>query len=149
MTTFKHAGVDISLDPVTGKFGAVMEGKKVAAPSLDAMKKKIDGVVKAGFKQFVAYKDQGRHQPAKDRYKEVVVVGVKRARANTFRGESFWITSTGEHLNTVYEFSPESLAALRARDALIEKQRAEKEAMDKAHSEARAKATNALRTVPL
>lgn len=143
MSTFKHAGVDITLDPTTGRFTALLSGKSVTTPSFDAMKKKIDGDEKSKFKQFTALKDGGKY-PGRERYVKVLIVGIKRSRANSFRGEDHWITSTGESLATVYADTPESLRLLKERDALREQHQKDKDAMDKLHREQRAHADSML-----
>lgn len=143
MSTFKHAGVDITLDPVTGKFTALLAGKSVTTPSLDAMKKKIDGDEKSKFKQFTAIKDAGKY-PGRERYVKVLIVGLKRSRATSYRGEDYWITSTSEALATVYADTPESLQLLKDKDALREQHEKEKDAMDRLHREQRAHADSLL-----
>lgn len=143
---YTHAGISIEFLEDPGIFRAMVGGERITAPSLSGIKNKIDKSNK--FEQFTGIVDKGRFygDPAKGgRFKEVVIVGVKRAKANTFRGADLWITSTGEHLSEVFRNTPENRAALEAYDAMGVKFDKEKKALEEAHSKARKIAKDALK----
>ena len=143
---YTHAGVDIEFVEASGVFRATVAGERVTAPSLAGIKTKIDKSNK--FEQFTAIVDKGRFygEPAKGgRFKEVVIVGIKRAKANSYRGADLWVTSTGEHLSEVFVNTPKNLAALTDYDALGVRLDKEKKALEEAHSKARKDAKAALK----
>lgn len=63
MANFAHKGIEIVLDERYGDFDAVLNGKKVSAQSLPAMKKKIDAALAENFQPFVALRPRKYNDP--------------------------------------------------------------------------------------
>lgn len=143
---YTHAGIDIEFVEDRGIFRATVGEERITAPSLSGIKTKIDKSNK--FEQFTGIVDKGRFYggPAKGgRFKEVVIVGIKRAKASTFRGTDLWITSTGEHLPEVFVNTPKNRTALEEYDALGVRLDKERKALEDAHTKARKDAKAALK----
>lgn len=114
MTThqFEHNGIKIDLLP-SGQFSATVEGKKLTAPSLAVLKKKLSG--SKAFQEFPALVIQF------SAVREVRVIGVSKSRF----GEGHWKCSNGEARHEVYADTPENRAALRAYLEQVEANRQE------------------------
>ena len=108
MNTFTHNGIEIALNGV-GEFWAVIDGKREKAPSLAAMKKRIDS--RDTFKPFdaliLSYKDE---------IKQIRVIGItKPSGKRTYSNRPKFIGSDTYHHDRVYP--------LEARDTILEWQR--------------------------
>lgn len=140
MSTFKHAGIDITLDG-TGKFFATVNGVRVRKPSLDAMKKHIDESAKMKFEPFTAITDEEHSDDKKARvakeYVRVQVVGIGKDEGRYSRGDNaFRIIRPGrtepqQPYRAIFEDSPDSIAALLALDAHRAETRKIKEQRDR------------------
>jgi len=98
---FEHNGIKIDLLP-SGHFSATVGGKTRTAPSLAALKKKLDG--DKVFQEFPAL------VICWSKIREVRVVGVINRRLS----DPVWNLNTGEARHEVYADTPENRAALTA-----------------------------------
>ena len=132
--TLTHNGIDITITP-SGQFVAVKNGERIVAPSLQAIKKKLDG--RGKFVSFVALKPQSYYS---DSLKEITVIGIKEPRANSssWRQKRKWKLADGNTADFVYENSEENIQAYSAWKALLKKHSVEREALQKAQGEAEA-----------
>lgn len=133
--SWTHKGIAIELMEVSGSFSAIIGGKRQVAPSLDAIKKRIDDAAKIGFEPFKAL-EYGRD----DKITVYEVTGITRVT----RGRRWG--SSGERFITTASYSPERSSvtpdtlearqAVKAWQALSKKNNAEidrlKKAMEKA-----------------
>jgi hypothetical protein len=98
--TFEHNGIKIDLLP-SGQFAATVGGKTLTAPSLAAIKKKLNG--SKAFQEFPAL------MVLYGAIREVRAVGITKNKYGTA-----WKLSNGETRHEVYADTPENRAALRA-----------------------------------
>lgn len=108
MADFTHNGISISLT-AHGKFAAVIDGKNTTAPSLDAIKKKIDGPSSAAFQEFPALlvsEYRGAPDPVK-------VVGIKKSRRTSWRSDE-WLLDSGATQRAVAKDTKENRASIQA-----------------------------------
>ena len=116
MSDYRHNGIEISFDTPSAKFEAVIDGKRVRAVSLDAIKKQIDK--RKSFDEFAAL--------AAERYgrgmREVKVVGVRKPRGR--HQSSHWVFEKGGADWRVLRDTPETRALVAAYDETAEKNNA-------------------------
>lgn len=115
---YEHGGVKIRFAEQTGEFSAHVAGKYVKAPSLAAIKKRIDS--SKTFASFEALVEKsGWHAEG---YEVVTIVSISRSKGKeSWRNQSKWIDSKGREYREVATNSPENLFALQEYDALVEK----------------------------
>ena len=106
---FKHKGTDIAVTD-KGQFTAYVDGHEVVAPSLAAMKKKLDKV--NPFEQFDALDTAHGNKPVR-------VVGISRARAS-WRSDK-WKLRDGSSRRSVYANTPENKKTLAELAAMLER----------------------------
>lgn len=117
MKPFHYKGIAITLNE-SGKFEAIVGGKKAVAASLDAMKKRLDKA--EVFKPFKALTIGGWRGEV-PKITEVVVVGIEVPR-KTWRGfQPLWKLEKGSPVAQCYPDTPAVRADLRAYSALIGK----------------------------
>ena len=98
--TFEHNGITITLLP-SGQFAATVGGKTLTAPSLAAIKKKLNG--SKAFQEFPAL------MVLYGAIREVRAVGITKNKYGTA-----WKLSNGETPHEVYADTPENRVALQA-----------------------------------
>ena len=124
-TTFKHNGVEITLNEKTGKFTAQTASGPITSASLDSIKKKLDN---AGvFTQFKAFYLEGYSY---DRLVECTVLGICKDRSRNYP-RAMWRTDKGD-MYAVYADTPENRKAIEAYVALRKEHARIKEEQDKA-----------------
>ena len=109
---FEHNGVGIKLQS-NGKFYAEIHGKLENAPSLDAMKRRIDAAARSAFQPLACLiEDKWGGQ----NLIEVTAHSIKAARkgARSYDDHPNFVLSNGEMRRRVMVNSPENLAAYQA-----------------------------------
>lgn len=96
--TFEYSGVKVEVD-ANGIFRATVYGKHLVAPSLKAMKKRIDNNAPP-FEPFQAYVRE-----TSDR--TVTIVGTM-TRRHMGRKAKVWVTDRGGHLVMIYRATPKN-----------------------------------------
>jgi hypothetical protein len=106
---FEHKGIKIDLKD-NGEFVAKVGGKEIVAPSIVAMKKKLDRV--EPFKPFEAFSIDWEGDT-----KTFTVIGVeKHRRYNQYS----WRSENGYRHNTVYATTKENVAVAKKLKAMID-----------------------------
>lgn len=127
--TFNHKGTEISLDK-KGVFTAKCNGVELNAPSLLALKKKLDKISPfTAFEAFIITYG--------DIIKTCTIVGIQKNRG--YNGYS-WKDADGRTHSTVYQATPENLA--RAKKFMQAKENHEK--LRRQHDELEAKLEQAI-----
>lgn len=137
---YEHGGVKIKFTEQTGEFSAHVAGKFIKAPSLAAIRKRIDS--SKTFAPFEALVEKGGWHA--EGYEVVTIVSISRPKGkNTWRNEPKWIDSKGREYREVATNSPENLVALQKYDALVEKNQVDlrvfKDQQDAAEAAAKSK----------
>ena len=111
MSSFEHSGTKIILTE-QGEFTASINGKLVRTPSLDSMKKRIDGA--NAFQPFPAIVNSRG-----GKFEEATVTGIAKPRGKKSwsNGPQFIIQGGKQH-SVVY--SPDSLSAIREWERIVE-----------------------------
>lgn len=104
---FEHKGIPIAISG-TGEFSAKLDGNTITAPSLTALKKKLDKHKPfEPFKAFTMYHDGDT--------RDYRVIGVRKQRGYN---QYHWITDSGHTPHTVYADSKENRAIVKQMEAL-------------------------------
>ncbi len=134
---FTHAGVAISVD-ASGIFRAVCGGSELEAPSLAAIKKKINATSRSTFKAFDAFSIRitwDEDPPEIERFR---IVGVAQRGSRNYHDGKTWIDDRGRtHAYGIYPATPKNLerlekyiGALEANGKIRKKMKAEEELLE-------------------
>lgn len=127
MSTFTHNGTKIDIEP-DGTFKALGPSGVLKAPSLAAIKKKIDK--EKPFTAFPALAFSGGLTKKLDAF---MVVGVRKS-TRSYSNDVFYVCSDGQERMRIYYDTPENRKKLKAYMALVE---ASEKAYAKAHARRR------------
>lgn len=103
----QHNGVAITINPDNAKFEARVNGKKITAPSFDAMKRQIDKLqVFKSFKILILPRYYGH------RMEEDEVIGLGRRKGGYPRGTPVFKSKLRDELSEVIEDTPANRKAI-------------------------------------
>lgn len=131
MSKFVHKGVEITITP-GGAFTAVVGGKTIMAPSLPAMRKKLDKA--AEFESFSAFVHTYGGQ-----IKRFRVTGVRNNPRKDHWNPLLFVCDDGENRSRVYPDTPENVAAHEAYETARKAHEAEWARLDNQLREIKAK----------
>ena len=141
---FEHKNIKIELSEQSGEFSARFDGRIVRAPSVVALKKKLDSLLEAKAGAFTAlvnttgYRSRGIFR--------VSIVGIEKARGRFGRaGLDNWKSDDGNTYHEVFTDTPENEAALKAAVELDASHAKEREALADKQQEASKAAWAALK----
>lgn len=131
----QHNGITVAFDEQSAKFTATVNGKKVTAPSFDAMKRQIDKVnVFKSFKILILPRYSGH------RMEEDEVIGLGRRSRGYGRGRAVFKCKRKDEFQEVIEDTPDN----RKRIAALMAMQNEHAKILEAHNEAERKAAAAI-----
>lgn len=110
--TWKHKNVEITFDAGGAYFKAEFGGKHVTAPSLDAMKKKIDKKVADTFQPFEAFEYPHYYRTSEP----PSLIKVESIHADTRRSRCSFVFTRNGHDCYATEFVPNTEAGKQAID---------------------------------
>lgn len=114
-TAYSHKGIEIEFRESRSDFLATILGKRVAAPSLVAMKKKIDAAKAENFQTFTALREREYNDPkGKDLFK-VTIVGKSKTASKWNRGA--FVDDQGKHHSRLLPDTPEAIALWKTHEA--------------------------------
>lgn len=132
LASFEHNGIKIELS-TSGMFFAVVSGRKVHKPSLDAMKKFLDESKKTAFEPFTALVHESRlhiGRVKKSSIKRIKIIGIDVDNRRSHRDAFRWLCDDGSNRLQVYADTKDNEAAIEAYSAAVAKNRKIKEQLD-------------------
>lgn len=130
----EYNGIPIEVTDA-GIFRAKVGGNVLVAPSVAALKKKMDATEK--FVPFTAVVPDPPYGVSPREYKRVQVLARK-----SVRGKWHWVLDNGRSHTQVFADTPASVDALIAKDAIVFRHRKEREEMMERHSREAMEANN-------
>jgi len=107
---YEHKGIKIDFEQGSGWFSAIIAGKVVYAPSLTAIKARIDKHAQDTFTPFKAL----RWDQFDSKQTVVNVVGVRNPKKNDrYNRRKQWILDDGDTREVVAAYTPENLARIK------------------------------------
>lgn len=113
---FEHKGHEITILASSGEFYAKVAGASIRKPSLDAMRKYIDGVIRSKFEPFAAldHPDHSADKADKARgYVPAIVTGIKKDEYSRSGALKFIVEGRGDRRQVMVD-TPENRAAAEA-----------------------------------
>lgn len=150
MPTWTHNGIEIALRDNVGDFVATPKGgARITAPSLDAMKKKLDVLKQSSFQPFnalhIKYPYNGRSgNESKGGFETNQVIGIEREKGRSGgtlkfqfksgRNDQYAYPDTPENREAIQLFVKTQFENFEKREAMDAEERALKEAIQKIYA---------------